>query len=582
MKLSGGQQYQFNQIKEDIQRELSRSTFPATIFNTVNNISRILNAIHITKGKGWAAAVRDDKGQPIFTPVEQQRYTEVFAPYVSSIVSFFNDKDDLPTYLVQKGGQDTLPPTLSAAAASIPGTIAPLPATIVPSATNLATVAAETAAGTAAGTAIAAADTAVAAAETAAETAVTAAEEIPGLAPSVAPSAAPLAAPAVVPSAAPSVAPVALGSTGKGPSSRKKGKLSKLSDKATGLVSEAMNNFDLSSITPDVLFDKIMSTLKSVNESMNETADAVNLSHDFDDHPDIPLGPTGFMISPRLIIFLIYYFLDVTRVAIGVAGNDTGRKLLSIVVSVLDLVRGDWKKSVLTFMGYFGNSPMLIGSALKTYLIVIQMLSPTLQIKLPYFMYDSLKSIIFGVILSVIQLGAPKPVRDQIDGVLEKLSNVQRDIDAKLNNLNPPLSARPDYLKADFTDLNNLQSILDDPVYICSAEHRNAIDELLASIGKDGAPAVQLLLSLMRYPHTSGMTKYMCDNKAKQSYVDLLIDEGLEREQQMTEDASKAAELGVTTPSAVEPTLTPSLAPAVTPSLTKGGKRVLRIRSKHH
>jgi hypothetical protein len=502
--MKGGQQYQFNQLKDDIQRELSRNSFPITMFNTINNISRVINAIRLTKGNGWAAKVVDDNGQPLFTQVEQQRYTELFKPYLQSIILFFNDKDEDTSgrVVLQQGGDEP-------AASAMPSTM---------------------------------------------------------------------------PSATPS---------------KKKGKLSGYSDKASGLVSDAISNFDLSSITPDVLFDNIMSKLMSINTTINETAEAVNFTHDLDEKPDVPLGSTGIMISPRLIIFLIYYVLDITRIAIGVSGNDTGRKILSVVVSILELVRGDWKKALLTFIGYFGMSPMLVGTLLKTYLSVIQMLSPTLQIKLPYFMFDSMKSIIFGVILSVIQLGAPKLVRDQIDSVLEKLSSVQRDIDTKLNNLTPPLQSRPDYLKADFSDLNNLQSILDDPVYVCSAEHRAAIDDLLASVGKEGAPAVQLVLSLMRYPHTSGMTKYLCDNKAKKSYVDLLVEEGLQKEAtQATEAAVDATETAViaeekanetaakkevTAETAVEKAVTAETAVEKVAN-TKGGKRNHRTlrKSAHH
>ena len=202
-------------------------------------------------------------------------------------------------------------------------------------------------------------------------------------------------------------------------------------------------------------------------------------------------------------------------------------------------------------------------------------------------MLDSLKSIIFGVILSVIQLGAPKLVRDQIDSVLDKLSNVQRDIDTKLNNLTPPLPSRPDYLKADFSDLNNLQSILDDPVYVCSAEHRNAIDDLVTTAGK-GAPAVQLLLSLMRYPHTSGMTKYLCDSKAKKSYVDLLVEEGLQKEAtQATETAVDATETAVIAEEKANETVEKAvIAETAVEKVanTKGGKRNHRTlrKSAHH
>ena len=90
--MKGGQQYQFNQLKEDIQREVSRNSFPITIFNTINNIARVINTIRLTKGHNWAAKVVDDNGQPVFTQIEQQRYTELFKPHVSSIISFFKSE----------------------------------------------------------------------------------------------------------------------------------------------------------------------------------------------------------------------------------------------------------------------------------------------------------------------------------------------------------------------------------------------------------------------------------------------------------------------------------------------------------
>ena len=41
---------------------------------------------------------------------------------------------------------------------------------------------------------------------------------------------------------------------------------------------------------------------------------------------------------------------------------------------------------------------------------------------------------------------------------------------------------------------------------------------------------IQFILSLIRYPHTPGMTKLTCDTKAEMSYVDLLVEEGLNRD----------------------------------------------------
>jgi hypothetical protein len=61
------------------------------------------------------------------------------------------------------------------------------------------------------------------------------------------------------------------------------------------------------------------------------------------------------------IVFIIYLVLDIARIAIGVTGNTIGRKIMSIVLSILELLRGDWKKAVLTIVGYYGVMPLLIG-----------------------------------------------------------------------------------------------------------------------------------------------------------------------------------------------------------------------------
>jgi hypothetical protein len=187
-------------------------------------------------------------------------------------------------------------------------------------------------------------------------------------------------------------------------------------------------------------------------------------------------------------------------------------------------------------------------------------------------MYDSAKSMVFGILLSIIQIGAPKQVRDQLEKMLTTLSDVQKDIDAKLNALTPPLSSRPDYFKVNFSNLNDLQAILDDPVYICSKEHRDAVENLLAN-SKEGAPLIQFILSLMRYPHTKGMTQYLCDSKAKTSYVDLLVAEGLEREKK-EEDIAKS-----------DPkTESESTVAESATEKTKGGtrsKRVIRMKASH-
>lgn len=538
--MNHSRQNQFNQLKDEIHTELERNTFPSTIFNTVNNIARVINAIRDTRGVHWAQTVMDN-GQPIFTPVEQQRYTELLKPYIPSILEFFEEPHDGqrggdpgdPAQALTMQGQQLLaqqqqqqqyqqqqqgqqpqvhgqqqpyyPQQLQQYPQQYPQQQYPqqpqqyLQQQYKPPQYY----------------------------------------QYPPLAPPKLPTTVDYAQQQRQQQAQAQGASAPSAEVKPRKPSKVLDKFTKQSESIKSGISNKWKSIDWSEFTPDVLFDKVMSTYQSINRSMNDTMEAVHYEKEVDDDPDIPIG--GIPISPRFIIFLIYYILDITRIAVSVYGNETGRKLLSVIVSILDLVRGDWKKAILTFIGYYGSSPLLIGQAFKTYLTVIQMLSPTIQIKIPYFMYDSAKSMLFGILLSILQIGAPEAVRQDLATILKKLSDVKVDLDAKLDRVHPKISPRPDYFNVDFTDLNALQAVLDDPVYICSKEHRDAVENLLAN-AKDGAPMIQIVLSLIRYPHTRGMTKYLCDSKTKTSYVDLLVAEGLEREKK--EEAIAKAESG--------------------------------------
>ena len=99
MKLRGGQQLQFNDIKENIYSALSLTSFPTTLYRAIESIVHILNAIRKTRGKGWALTVVNDEGIPLLTSAEQLQFTNALQPYIGSILSLFDEEesnDDLP------------------------------------------------------------------------------------------------------------------------------------------------------------------------------------------------------------------------------------------------------------------------------------------------------------------------------------------------------------------------------------------------------------------------------------------------------------------------------------------------------
>jgi hypothetical protein len=259
----------------------------------------------------------------------------------------------------------------------------------------------------------------------------------------------------------------------------------------------------------------------------------------------------------RLIVFAVYLFLDIARITMGVLGVSSGRKILSVLVALLELLRGDWKKAVLTFAGYFGSEPMLMGALVKVFLSMFRMLAPQLQDSIIYGSFDATKSMLVGFLLAVFQLTAPEEVRLPLIGALENVARKKAEIDGTLEQVG--LSARPDYLSPTWADLNNIQAVISDKAYVCSAE----FEELVKNI--NNAPAINLALQILRIPVSEQMNKMKCGDGVAKPFVATLA-----------ETAKQETELAQT----AEPAPAPAPAPTSTPPAITGGSR-RRIRLHH-
>ena len=273
----------------------------------------------------------------------------------------------------------------------------------------------------------------------------------------------------------------------------------------------------------------------------------------------IPVDATQAVLSKikapvRLIVFAVYLFLDIARITMGVLGVSSGRKILSILVALLELLRGDWKKAVLTFAGYFGSEPMLMGALVKVFLSMFRMLAPQLQDSIIYGSFDATKSMLVGFLLAVFQLTAPEEVRLPLIGTLESVARKKAEMDGTLEQVG--LSARPDYLSPTWADLNNIQAVISDKAYVCSAE----FEELVKNI--NNAPAINLALQILRIPVSEQMIKMKCSDGAAKPFVATLA-----------ETAKQETELAQT----AEPTPAPAPAPTPVPATTGGRRRRIRL-----
>ena len=235
------------------------------------------------------------------------------------------------------------------------------------------------------------------------------------------------------------------------------------------------------------------------------------------------LGELALLISKippipiRFLITTVYLFLDIMRISFGVLNYDKMRKLMSILVALLDFLKGDWKKAVLTFAGYYGMYPLLFGQIGKVFLTVFQMINPEMSDDIIYGSFNTLKSILLGAALSILQITANKNLRETIINKLEPLSAQKKELNEKL--VSAGLQPLPSYMNASFEDINNLQAIFNNDALACSKE----IQETISSLIQDN-PVMTSIIQLLGVPTNPESLQQRCGTEPLKSYTELLAD----------------------------------------------------------
>jgi hypothetical protein len=425
--MSGLESGSYQDIRKRIDHALTDKDFTNRIVQSVNGVVAVVNAIVETKGENWAVHVVDEKGQPLLTPEEQQRFTEAFSGHIDGILAFFGQSR------TQKGGAMDIT----------------LPSLVEPS-----------------------------------------------------------------------------------------------DEPELTTESNAIQGIDES------FSQKFMKRINNVDQVVNDYASKygiLKLQREHDVQPDIRLIPEpaamaisqgvftlgsmmGFPIPPnvtmeflakikvpfRTVIFTVYVALDVARISMGFAGRENGRKILSVLLAILELMLGDWKKSILTFMGYYGMSPMLYGELGKVFLTSFRMFAPQLQDTFLLGTFDATKSFVVGLLLSLFQITAPEEVRLPLVAALQKVAHRKAEINGVLQGEGLP--ARPEYLSPSFEDLNNIQAVMSDTAYLCSCEFQELVEAV------DKSSMIRTVLQILRIPVTKEFIEFKCGPGPCKPFVTRLVE----------------------------------------------------------
>ena len=271
-------------------------------------------------------------------------------------------------------------------------------------------------------------------------------------------------------------------------------------------------SFDTSLISIDGTYWKIRNFLKGLDQQTHDLSRAIGPFKFFYESPvDIPVPvPIPFplvsppfitivtvKIPPRVIPFLIENLVETIRLifSVGPLSNEVARKVLSIVLAIIDLIKGEWKHGILSFAGYYGQYPLIAGLIGKVFLNVLSLIAPDIQEALFFDIYRSGKSIFIGFYLWVFSVFAPDFIRGRVKAAFENptyldiVTKIKESADSKGYVVNPV-----DTFIISFDDIQNLQSIARQPSVMCSADFHKAIEGLVEII------PVRLFLEMINIP----------------------------------------------------------------------------------
>jgi hypothetical protein len=253
---------------------------------------------------------------------------------------------------------------------------------------------------------------------------------------------------------------------------------------------------------------------------------------------DVPIGPyppylpTEIPVPVNMILVMINAVLETCRLLVSNHFFDVSilRQILSLVLSIFDVLRGNWKDGVMTFMGVFSSSWMVYGMVGKTARWVYNFMAPDIQQRIESDLFAGGKSMILGAWLWMASVVSPSYVRDAINQLMEtakqpleelnkKIAAVEQQaqasvaaIGAKVEFPRIPLDKLPS-----FDDIQNFQTILHQPEVYCSPAFKEAMKPALE------IPVIRVVFELLNIPTMEEGFAKACANQPA-SLADAMVD----------------------------------------------------------
>ena len=249
--------------------------------------------------------------------------------------------------------------------------------------------------------------------------------------------------------------------------------------------------------------------------------------------PMTPPIPVPYYILGKTIFPFITTLLDTLRLALGNPLIDFFmiRVSLSIVLAIIDLLRGDWQTALLTSLGILSPTGVVIGIMGKFVRNAWLFIAPDIQRQLRDDIYRSSKSMTVGFLLWAFSIFSPDAIRLLVNQSFEKLRQIvenfnqkSAEVEAQVQQVASSAGVKVTFPKIPLTviptmdDIQNLQTIARVPEIYCSPEIQQIIQPILL------VPPLRLVLELLNIPTVPEMVAEQCKGVDTSSLSKAIVD----------------------------------------------------------
>ncbi len=245
-----------------------------------------------------------------------------------------------------------------------------------------------------------------------------------------------------------------------------------------------------------------------------------------------PLPPVKMQFPMRLALPLINILLEVTRLFfVFVPFGTAPMQFLTLIQTLFDIARGEWKYGVFTFMGFFNGGLLILGIFFKLIRDVWLLMEPNLSKQIRLDMWLVGRSMFVGFWLRMITMFMPDfarnaaevaflPLKTMLMGVNTTLTTIEETVKKTTEPLGVTVvfPRVPPSMIPSLDSIATLQTALAQPEIFCAPEFQQIIDPLKY------IPPLRLFVELLNVPVDKGMVALRCRGVETKDIASALVE----------------------------------------------------------